>query len=143
MARRIQTSSANQMAELKLSEREQLLLVEIGGDEIDTATSFVNYINEEYGFSKSAIWYNLNQLKQDGLVEFANKDETGKPLTLTKDGMRALDTLNVVKNALVERFSNMFLEKVREMQKTARESRYNGYGYGSVGYAREGIYARN
>lgn len=69
-----------------LTRREQLLVLEIGMDRIDSASSFVGYISEAYGFSKSSVWYNLNRLKEKGVVDFATKDEPGKALLLTKEG---------------------------------------------------------
>ncbi|MDE1871015.1 MAG: hypothetical protein KGI06_02130 [Candidatus Micrarchaeota archaeon] len=97
----------------KLSRREQLLMFEIDRDTIDTASSFVDYINEEYGFSKSSIWYCLNRLKDSGLLEFANKTEHGKPLCLTKQGLSQLGTIKGSRNEIVTEFSNSFLNNMR------------------------------
>ena len=55
----------------KFTEREQLVLLEIGSDVIDTASSFVNYISEAYGFSKSSVWYVLKKLKDKDVIDFA------------------------------------------------------------------------
>ena len=95
-----------------LSKREQLLMLEIGADSIDTASGFVNYVSEEYGFSKSSIWYNLNRLKEQSLVEFASKDEIGKPLTLTKAGRGALAGFENARSELLTYFSNAMMQKV-------------------------------
>ncbi len=92
--------------ENKLSRREQLLVLEIGRDRIDTASSFVDYINGAYGFSKSSAWYCLNKLKEQGIVEFANRDEVGKPLLLTKEGAQELCCIEKSKNELLNHFSN-------------------------------------
>ena len=93
--------------ESKLNRREQLLVLEIGRDRIDTASSFVDYINGSYGFSKSSAWYCLNRLKEQGLVEFANREELGKPLMLTKTGAQELCLIERSKNELIDYFSNV------------------------------------
>jgi biotin operon repressor len=56
-----------------LSQREQLIVLEIDHDAIDSASSFVDYISDEYGISKSSVWYNLNCLKEEGVIDFADK----------------------------------------------------------------------
>ncbi len=91
----------------RLSRREQLLVLEIGKDRIDTASSFVDYINGAYGFSKSSAWYCLNKLKEQGLVEFANREELGKPLLLTKEGALELYSIEKSKGELLNYFSNV------------------------------------
>jgi len=98
--------------ELKLSKREQLLLLEIGRDQIDTASSFVDYMHENYGLSKSSVWYCLNRLKEYGVAEFANKAEQGKPLRLTKQGLSQLAKYGHGRNAILEEFSNIFLDRL-------------------------------
>ncbi|MCW6159889.1 MAG: hypothetical protein LVQ95_02255 [Candidatus Micrarchaeales archaeon] len=70
-----------------LSQRERLIVMEIGLDSIDSASSFVGYMSESYGFSKSSVWYNLNRLKEKNVLDFATKDEPGKLLALTKVGV--------------------------------------------------------
>jgi DNA-binding PadR family transcriptional regulator len=95
--------------DIKLGRREQLLLLEIGRDRIDTASSFVDYIRDMYGFSKSSVWYCLNRLRDFGLVEFANKDEIGKPLSLTRQGLTELARVEPGRNEIIMRFSNSFL----------------------------------
>ena len=97
--------------ELKLSKREQLLVLEIGRDNIDTASRFVNYIEEVYGFSKSSVWYNLNRLKELEILEFACKDTLGKPLCLTKTGLSIFMSLEKNRNQLTTLFMNSFLSK--------------------------------
>lgn len=71
----------------RLSQRERLMVMEIGTDSIDSASAFVSYMSESYGFSKSSVWYNLNRLKEKGVLDFATKDEPGKMLVLTKSGI--------------------------------------------------------
>jgi len=107
----------------KLTKREQLLVLEIDTDTIDTASSFVDYIEETYGFSKSSIWYCLNRLKESGMVEFANKDHHGMPLMLTKHGMEELHKLEGIRNELVTQYSNMFLSKMQVMDRNYAYSR--------------------
>ena len=117
--------------DLRLSRREQLMLLEIGDDLIDTASGFVDYIKDIYGFSKSSIWYCLNRLREFGLVEFANREEMGKPLRLTRQGLSELTRLDGQKNELIAHFSNSYIENV--------ENRSDVSAYGS--YISNGIYA--
>ena len=94
---------------LVLTEREQLLMLEIGTDSIDSASSFVNYISEMYGFSKSSVWYTLNKLKERGLADFASKEEPGKGLSLTQSGMAEMRGMERQKAAILDKFTNSFL----------------------------------
>jgi hypothetical protein len=110
--------------EIKLSRREQLIMLEIDKDLIDTASSFVDYMQGEYGFSKSSTWYCLNRLKEFGLADFANKLEQGKPLTLTKHGILELEKFENGRNEIVASFSNSFLAKLG-----STEIRTYGRGY--------------
>ena len=93
-----------EQVELKLTKREQLIVLEIDTDEIDTASSFVDYMNEMYGLSKSSIWYVLNALKGHGIVEFANKQHSGDPLKLTRLGQEHLHYLAHSKNQIMQMF---------------------------------------
>ncbi|MDE1804926.1 MAG: hypothetical protein KGH59_04060 [Candidatus Micrarchaeota archaeon] len=72
--------------------KEQVIIAEIGFDHITTATSFVEYLYEKYGFSRSCVWYNLKKLKKKGVLDFAEKceSEAYKPLYLTKEGVSTL-----------------------------------------------------
>ena len=90
---------------LRLIRREQLILVEIGKDKINSASGFVDYMEEVYGFSKSSTWYNLNRMKEKGFIEFATKDSPGKALYLTNFGLSHLSALNVYKEHLMKDFS--------------------------------------
>lgn len=112
----------------RLSMREQLIMLEIGSDRIDTASSFVDYVSEEYGFSKSSIWYNLNQLKERGIVEFATKEEIGKPLSLTKSGMSQLGGLENSRRDLLAHFSRVLMQRVGPYGGLG-----NGYAEGFMG----------
>ena len=76
--------------EAALSIREQLLVLEIDRDAIDSASSFVDYISDEYGISKSSVWYNLNCLKEKGVITFADRQHQGVPLMLTRKGVEQL-----------------------------------------------------
>lgn len=118
-----------ELKNLKLSRREQLIMLEIGKDRIDTASSFVDYINENYGFSKSSIWYCLNRLKELGVVEFANKTEHGKPLCLTRHGLSELGKLGSAGNEIVAEFSNSYLNKLQNSIANRYGSRYFGSEY--------------
>ena len=71
---------------VRLSDRELLVLNEIGPDQIDSASKFVDYMSDVFGFSKSSVWYTLNRLKERGMLDFASKLEVGKPLMLTGSG---------------------------------------------------------
>ncbi len=62
------------------------LMFEIGFDEISTATSFVEYYCERYGESRSTVWYRLKRLKEMKLLDFSEKGEEPKPLSLTSKG---------------------------------------------------------
>jgi len=97
----------------KLTRREQLLILEIGRDRIDAASKFVDYIYDIYGISKSSTWYLLNKLKEKGILDFASKDEIGKPLFLTKAGIAELSSIERqgLKNRLLEEFSTMYLQR--------------------------------
>ncbi|MGC8629007.1 MAG: hypothetical protein ACP5T4_02240 [Candidatus Micrarchaeia archaeon] len=62
------------------------IIFEIGFDEIGSATSFVEYFCERYGESKSTIWYRLKRLKERHIVDFSERGEEPKPLSLTLVG---------------------------------------------------------
>ena len=97
--------SGAQAKVVALGKREQLLVLEIEHDVIDSASSFVDYISDEYGISKSSVWYNLNCLKEKGLVDFADKLHQGEPLMLTKKGAEQLTALATRKSEILEAFS--------------------------------------
>jgi hypothetical protein len=90
----------------RLIRREQLILAEVGRDRIDSASSFVDYLCESYGFSKSSVWYNLKSLKKKGVLDFATKEEQGKPLALTEEGLVQLAAIGSKRNMLMEAFSS-------------------------------------
>ncbi len=77
-------------ARLRLSEKEMLLLAEIGLNEIPTATDFVEFASENYAMSQSGIWYTLKKLKKEGVLDFTEKGEAYRPLALTEGGMKVL-----------------------------------------------------
>ncbi len=99
---------------IKLIERERLILIDINTDKINSASAFVDYLSEAYGFSKSSVWYNLNKLKEKRLIDFASKDYSGKPLELTNLGVQQLRYIARRKNSILEHFSNQ--EILVEMQ---------------------------
>jgi len=82
------------------------ILAEIGLDEIATPTSFVSYMCERYGESKSSVWYRLRRLKELGLLDFAEKGEEPRPLALTERGQRLL------RNTVVRSASRISLQTV-------------------------------
>ena len=94
--------------ESKLTRREQLIILEIGRDSIDTASSFVDYMQEAYGFSKSSGWYCLNRLKKTGIAEFANRVDIGKPLHLTRHGIMKLGKLEGSKARIIAEFEGAY-----------------------------------
>ncbi len=87
-----------------LSKRESLLVLEIDRDKIDSASMFVDYISQSYGFSKSTVWHNLVMLKAKGIVDFASKAEAGKPLSLTDKGLAVLSRLAREKHEIMHEF---------------------------------------
>ena len=95
----------------KLIERERLIVLEINSDAIYSASSFVDYLCNSYGFSKSSIWYNLNRLREKNILDFATKDDPGRPLALTKIGMEELAALKYEKNTVKERFAQVYMER--------------------------------
>lgn len=70
-----------------LRDKEVAILREIGFSGIPTATSFVSYLCERYGLSKSGVWYCLKKLKEEGVLEFTEKGEDYTPLRLTSKGI--------------------------------------------------------
>ena len=60
---------------------------------IPTATEFVSYVAAKYGFSESGVWYMLKSLKRAGVVDFTEKGEEQRPLTLTDAGMALVRTV--------------------------------------------------
>ncbi len=94
---------------LRLTEREQLVILEIGSDAIDSASSFVGYISDTYSISKSSVWYLLNRLKEKGMLDFASKDELGKPLRLTQLGRSTLEGINAKGKDLMARYESVSL----------------------------------
>ncbi len=71
----------------RISDKAATLIMEIGFDEIATATSFIDYVCAKYGVSKSGAWYCLKKLKKAGIVEFTEKGEQYRPLSLTAKGV--------------------------------------------------------
>ena len=71
-----------------LSEKELVLLSEIGLDQIPSASSFVSFVSEQYGLSQSGVWYILKKLKQKRVVDFTEKGEGQRPLALTGLGIK-------------------------------------------------------
>ncbi len=74
----------------RLNPKELALLSEIGLDHIPAATNFVEFFSESYGVSASGIWYTLKKLKKERVVDFTEKGEAYKPLSLTEEGILLL-----------------------------------------------------
>ncbi len=92
--------------EIRLLQREELILLEIGNDRIDSASAFVDYMHESYGFSKSSVWYNLNRLKEKGILDFASRDSPGKSLELTGMGRASLPIVAQERRYLMTAYSS-------------------------------------
>ncbi len=90
-----------------LSKRESLLVLEIDKDKIDSASMFVDYISQSYGFSKSTVWHNLVMLKAKGIADFASKMEAGKPLSLTNKGLCALNQIMHERHEIMREFEQV------------------------------------
>lgn len=88
VAKTIVRTGSESLSASAISEKEFVLLQEIGLDFIPTATSFVEYIAEKYQVSPSGIWYTLKKLKEKRVVDFTEKGrgEEYKPLSLTQYG---------------------------------------------------------
>ncbi|MEM3841503.1 MAG: hypothetical protein QXN59_02330 [Candidatus Micrarchaeaceae archaeon] len=129
-----QQLASRDACDVRLIRREQLILVEVGLDKIDSASSFVDYMCESYGFSKSSVWYNLKSLKKKGVLDFASRDEPGKPLALTKEGMGQFMMLKDKKNALMSTFGEpaiaMMAAKAGIAQRDIRGAIVDGMGVG-------------
>lgn len=75
---------------LRVTDKQLTILYEIGLNLIPTATEFVDSMALKYCASRSGIWYTLKKLKMEGLVDFAEKGEEHKPLSLTEVGTAAI-----------------------------------------------------
>ncbi len=80
----------NPSLSLKVTDKELAILYEIGLNLIPTATEFVEKVATEYKVSQSGVWYTLKKLKTEGLVDFAEKGEIHRPLSLTANGTHAI-----------------------------------------------------
>ena len=96
----------------RLSDKAITLIMEIGFDEIATATSFIDYVSEKYGVSKSGLWYCLKKLKSAGLVEFTEKGGSYAPLGLTLKGAELFRRLRSI-TARVESEAGQEVVKAR------------------------------
>lgn len=76
--------------EVSVSEKELLLVHEIGLNEVPTATDFVIHMAHKYEMSETGVWYTLKKLKKGGIVDFTERGEEQRPLSLTGLGMRLL-----------------------------------------------------
>ena len=88
----------------RLNNKELALLSEIGLDQIPAATNFVEFFSESYGASPSGVWYTLKKLKKERVVDFTEKGEAYKPLSLTENGISILRQNSAVqKTRLINR----------------------------------------
>jgi hypothetical protein len=55
------------------------------------------------------VWYLLNRLKEKGMLDFASKDELGKPLRLTQLGRSTLEGINAKGKDLMARYESVSL----------------------------------
>ncbi len=98
--------------ERMLSRREQLVLLEIGLDSVATASSFVEYMSDSYGISKSSMWYILKRLKEKELLDFATKEEPGKSLELTGSGRDSLQVVGRSRSDILKYFSDAAVSRL-------------------------------
>ena len=75
---------------LRLTDKELMILYEIGLDLIPTATDLVENISVKHAISQSGVWYTLKKLKAYGLIDFAEKGEVHRPLTLSELGTHVI-----------------------------------------------------
>ncbi len=85
--------------------KEELIVLEIDKDKIDSASMFVEYMYQSYNISKSTLWHNLMMLKEKGVIDLASKDTPGKPLMLTQYGLSLLSLIKSKKQDILSQFS--------------------------------------
>jgi len=102
----------------RLSDKAATLIMEIGLGEIATATSFIEYVCAKYGVSKSGAWYCLKKLKKAGLIEFTEKGEGYRPLSLTSRGVELFRGLRSV----TARVGSEARQQIQEAHETAAVS---------------------
>lgn len=86
----VQTSSIENVEQLRVTDKELAVLYEIGLNLIPTATDFVESMADKYQVSQSGVWYTLKKLKKEGVVDFTEKGEQPRPLGLTEFGMKVI-----------------------------------------------------
>ena len=84
------TTITKKNGELRITDKELSILYEIGLNTIPAATYLVDYISDKYNISASGVWYTLKKLKKEKIVDFTEKGEEQRPLTLTQYGMQIL-----------------------------------------------------
>lgn len=100
---------------------EQLIILEIGYDLIPSASSFTEYVSNIYGFSKSTVWYNLKNLKNKNVLNFATKINPKQILALTKKGIRHLGPIKKEKISIINYFNSKYMK--------AEQKNYNNFKY--------------
>ena len=73
----------------RFNSKEMMILSELGLDQVPSATSFVEFVSGRHGMSASGVWYTLKKLKKKRVVDFMEKGEGYKPLSLTEFGLSA------------------------------------------------------
>ncbi|MEM0106611.1 MAG: hypothetical protein QXD11_00350 [Candidatus Micrarchaeaceae archaeon] len=89
----------------ELSKKEELIILEIDKDKIDSASMFVEYMQQSYNISKSTLWHNLIMLKEKGILDLASRETPGKPLMLTQYGISLLSSIKSKKQSILSQFS--------------------------------------
>ncbi|MCL5008361.1 MAG: hypothetical protein M1156_00520 [Candidatus Marsarchaeota archaeon] len=87
VAKMVVRSAQDAQSQQSFNEKELLILTELGLDQVPSATSFVQFVAEKYSLSVSGIWYTLKKLKRKRVVDFMEKGEGYKPLSLTGAGI--------------------------------------------------------
>ena len=86
----LSTNTSGKESGVRVTDKELTMLYEIGLDLIPTATEFVENVAYKYQVSQSGVWYTLKKLKNSGFVDFAEKGEGHRPLSLTDNGTKAI-----------------------------------------------------
>lgn len=86
----LSTNTSGKEFGVRVTDKELTMMYEIGLDLIPTATEFVENVAYKYQVSQSGVWYTIKKLKAAGLVDFAEKGETHRPLSLTEAGTKAI-----------------------------------------------------
>lgn len=86
----LSTNTSGKEFGIRVTDKELTVMYEIGLDMIPTATEFVESMSYKYQVSQSGVWYTIKKLKAAGFVDFAEKGEEHRPLTLTETGTKVI-----------------------------------------------------